>query len=97
MDVDEWTRPFRQPGAEKAVWQMTAHGIPAVSPERLATLRGVAVPKRVVFGALDTNGGNAAETAERVGAPAPTLIPGANHLTMISNPREVAAAINALG
>src|SRR5690349_12983733 len=39
MDVDQWTRPFRQPGAEQAVWQMTAHGIPAVAPERLAGLK----------------------------------------------------------
>ncbi|MEU4195244.1 alpha/beta hydrolase [Kribbella sp. NPDC026611] len=96
MDVDQWTRPFRQPGAEKAVWQMTAHGIPAVAPERLAKLRDLPVPKAVVFGSLDTNGGNATETAARVGAPAPTLIRGANHLTMISNPAEVAAAVNAL-
>ncbi|MEV5965271.1 alpha/beta hydrolase [Kribbella sp. NPDC051952] len=95
-DVDQWTRPFRQPGAEKAVWQMTAHGIPAVSAERLTKLRDLAIPKSVVFGALDTNGGNATETATRIGAPPPTLIPDANHLTPISNPTEVAAAINGL-
>jgi pimeloyl-ACP methyl ester carboxylesterase len=95
MDVDQWTRPFRQPGAEKAVWQMTAHGIPAVAPDRLAKLRDLAIPKSVVFGALDTNGGNPTETATRIGAPAPTLIPNANHVTPISSPTEVAAAINA--
>ena len=96
MDVDQWTRPFRQPGAEKAIWQMTAHGIPAVSPERLAQLRDVPIPKSVVFGALDADGGNPTETATRIGAPAPTLIPNANHLTLISDPAEVAAAVNAL-
>lgn len=96
MDVDQWVRPFRQPGAEKALWEMTADGIPAVQADRLALLRGVPVPRAVVFGELDTQGGNAAETATRVGAPAPTLIPGANHLTPISNPAEVAAAIEAL-
>jgi hypothetical protein len=50
----------------------------------------------VVFGSLDTNGGNATETATRIGAPPPTLIPGAKHLTMISTPGAVANAIDAL-
>ncbi|MGW6276752.1 alpha/beta fold hydrolase [Kribbella sp. NPDC055071] len=95
-DVDQWTRPFRQPGAEKAIWQMTAHGIPAVAPDRLAKLRDLPIPKSVVFGSLDTSGGNATETATRIGAPAPTLIPNANHLTPISSPTAVAAAINAM-
>ncbi|MFF0269702.1 alpha/beta fold hydrolase [Kribbella sp. NPDC004536] len=96
MDVDAWTRPFRQPGAEQAIWQMTANGIPAVAPDRLAKLADLKLPKAVVFGADDTNGGNATETATRIGAPAPTLIPNANHLTPISSPTEVAAAIDAL-
>jgi pimeloyl-ACP methyl ester carboxylesterase len=96
MDVDQWVRPFRQPGAEKAVWEMTAHGIPAVPADRLAGLREVPVPTSVVFGAQDTNGGNAVETATRIGAPAPTLIPDANHLTLISNPADVATAVDAL-
>ncbi len=47
----------------------------------------------VVFGALDTQGGNATETATRIGAAAPTIIPDANHLTPISNPSETAASI----
>jgi pimeloyl-ACP methyl ester carboxylesterase len=96
MDVEQWVRPFRQPGAEKAVWQMTAHGIPAVPAERLAGLREVPVPTSVVFGAKDTNGGNAVETADRIGAPAPTIIPDANHLTLISNPGDIATAVEAL-
>ncbi|WBQ06690.1 alpha/beta fold hydrolase [Kribbella sp. CA-293567] len=95
-DVDQWVRPFRQPGAEQAVWEMTANGIPAVPPERLAGLRDVPVPTSVVFGEFDTQGGNAVETATRVGAPAATIIPTANHLTPISHPTEVAAAIEAL-
>ncbi|GAA2815618.1 hypothetical protein GCM10010522_36670 [Kribbella solani] len=96
MNVDEWTRPFRQPGAEKALWEMTANGIPAVAPDRLAKLRELPLPKSVVFGDLDTNGGNPTETATRIGAPPPTLIPNANHLTPISSPEQVAAAINTL-
>jgi pimeloyl-ACP methyl ester carboxylesterase len=96
MDVDEWTRPFRQPGAEQAIWEMSGHGIPAVPAERLAKLRDVKIPKAVVFGAADTNGGDPVATAARIGAPAPTIIPGANHLTLISHPGEVAAAVEEL-
>ena len=62
----------------------------------LAMLSALKLPKAVVFGAEDTNGGNPAETATRIGAPAPRLIPDANHLTPISNPADVAAAIDRL-
>ncbi|WP_112242515.1 alpha/beta fold hydrolase [Kribbella monticola] len=94
--VDQWTRPLRQPGAEKALWQMTANGIPAVTPQRLETFRTLPIPTSVVFGARDNQGGSAQDTATRIGAPAPTLIPNAGHLTLISSPTEVATAINAL-
>jgi pimeloyl-ACP methyl ester carboxylesterase len=94
--VDEWVRPFRQPGAEKAIWSITAAGIPAVPADRLAKLHDLPVPKSVVFGSLDTNGGSASQTATRIGAPAPTLIAGAKHLTMISSPGAVEHAIDAL-
>ena len=40
--------------------------------------------------------GSAADTARRIGAPSPTLIPGARHLTMISSPDEVARTVEAL-
>ncbi|GAA1592973.1 alpha/beta hydrolase [Kribbella sancticallisti] len=96
-NVDEWTRPFRQPGAERAIWEMLSSGdVPAVQPDRLARLHDVPVPKAVVFGSLDTQGGSATETAARVGAPAPTFIEGANHLTLISDPAAVATAVEAL-
>jgi pimeloyl-ACP methyl ester carboxylesterase len=97
MDVDEWTRPFRQPGAEKALWEMvTGDAVPAVLPDRLAQLRSIGVPKSVVWGSLDTQGGNPVETAARIGSPPPLLLEGAKHLTLISNPGEVAQAIDKL-
>ncbi len=96
-DVDEWTRPFRQPGAEKALWEMVSgDAVPAVQPERLAELHALPLPKSVVWGSLDTQGGNPTETATRVGAPPPTILEGAKHLTLISNPTEVTQAINHL-
>jgi pimeloyl-ACP methyl ester carboxylesterase len=94
--VDQWVRPFRQPGAETAIWSMASAGIAAVPADRLAKLRELTVPTSVVFGELDTSGGNATQTATRIGAPPPTIIPGAKHLTLISNPDVVAKAIDAL-
>jgi hypothetical protein len=54
------------------------------------------VPKRVVFGIHDSqiSAADTAQTASRIGAPPPTAVPG-RHLTMISSPQQVAAAIRA--
>jgi len=59
-------------------------------------LRAVTVPKRVVAGVDDPqmSASDAATTARRIGAPPPTFVPG-RHLTMISSPEQVAAAIRA--
>lgn len=96
--VDQWRRPFQVAGAEAAVWAMLDQGVPGIPPERLALLARLPLPKAVVFGARDPvfSEDSAAQTARRIGAPPPTLIPGARHLTMISNPGAVAAAVEAL-
>jgi pimeloyl-ACP methyl ester carboxylesterase len=72
--------------------------VPGLSEARLTRLRGVTLPKAVVYGAEDHvfAASSAAETARRIGAPPPTLIPGARHLTMISSPAEVARLVEAL-
>ncbi|MFI5729100.1 alpha/beta fold hydrolase [Kribbella sp. NPDC051587] len=95
-EVQVWTRPFRVPGAEKALWQMIGPNFPAVQPDRLARLKNLPIAKAVLFGALDNQGGSAEQTATRVGAPPPTILPGQGHLTLISAPVEVAKAINEL-
>jgi len=95
-EVQVWTRPFRQPGAEKALWQMVGRDFPSVQPDRLALLKNLPLPKSVLFGALDNQGGSAEQTATRIGAPPPTILPNQGHLTLISAPNEVAAAINQL-
>lgn len=97
--VEQWRRPFQVPGAQSAIWQVLSAGIPALTPGRLAALANLAqVPKAVVFGADDPEygPGAAAQTAARIGAPAPLLIPAARHLTMISDPAAVAAAVDTL-
>lgn len=94
--VDQWRRPLQVTGAEHALWSM--RGIVGLPAARLAALRRVAVPKKVVFGAEDDvfSRSSPYDTAKLIGAPAPTVIPGARHLSFISHPGQVAAAITGL-
>jgi pimeloyl-ACP methyl ester carboxylesterase len=96
--VDRWRRPYEVAGAETGVWGALSHGVPGLTPARLGRLRSVALPKAVVYGAEDHvfASSSAADTARRVGAPRPTLIPGARHLTMIYSPAAVARSVEAL-
>jgi pimeloyl-ACP methyl ester carboxylesterase len=96
--VDVWRRPYEVAGAEEGIWGSLAYGVPGLSASRLTLLRGVDLPKAVVYGADDRVFAttSAADTARRIGAPPPTLIPGARHLTMISSPAEVARAVEDL-
>jgi pimeloyl-ACP methyl ester carboxylesterase len=95
--VETWRRPLQQPGFAAAMDYTLHHGIPSMTSAQLRQLRAEAVPKRVIFGAGDPQLGPsaAAAAAARIGAPRPTEVPG-RHLTMISSPRQVAAAIRAL-
>ncbi len=97
--VDQWRRPFQQSGAEAALWQMMRAGMVGLPIDRLEKLRAVPIPKAVVFGGDDMSTftkQSPFQTAQRIGAPAPVIIPGARHLTMISSPATVAAAIESL-
>jgi pimeloyl-ACP methyl ester carboxylesterase len=97
--VEQWRRPFQTPGAEASVWRVFGAGIPSLPTGRLAALATLRdLPKSVVFGADDPeyDAGAAAQTAARIGAPAPLLIPSARHLTPISSPAAVAGAVEKL-
>jgi len=96
--VDAWRRPLQVGGAEDALWGMFSAGTPGLSAQRLSGVAATGVPTSVVFGAEDDvfPAGTPEETARRIGAPAPALIPGAHHLTMISDPGPVADAVLAL-
>jgi pimeloyl-ACP methyl ester carboxylesterase len=96
--VDQWRRPFMVEGAEKALWQMLRNGVVGQPTARVAALHGLAMPKAVIFGANDPifSKQSPYETATRIGAPAPTLIPNARHLAVISDPVPVAAALDSL-
>ncbi len=94
--VQTWRQPLQQPGFQSAISYTLQHGIPSMTSAQLARLRAAAVPKWVIAGAHDPQLSPvaAAQAAARIGAPRPTAVPG-RHLTMISSPRQVAAAIRA--
>jgi pimeloyl-ACP methyl ester carboxylesterase len=94
--VETWRRPLQQPGFASVIAYTLHHGIPSMTGAQLRQLRGEDLPKRVIFGASDPqlSPSAAAQAAARIGAPPPTAVPG-RHLTMISSPRQLAAAISA--
>jgi hypothetical protein len=95
--VEVWRLPLQQPGFGSTVSYLLHHGIPSMTSAELDQLHAAKVPKSVVFGAEDPqfNRATAAAVATRIGAPAPTIVPG-RHLTMISSPNQVAAAVRLL-
>lgn len=96
--LDQWRRPLEVPGAEESLWSMVNLGVAGLPPARLAELATLALPKAVVFGGEDSayDPSSPQTTATRIGAPAPTIIPGAQHLTSVNSPAAVAAAVAAL-
>ena len=91
--VDRWRRPLQVAGAERGLWSVP--GVVGLPARRLADLARLRVPKAVVFGADDDvfSRSSPYETATRIGAPPPVIIPGARHLSLISHPVQVALAI----
>lgn len=84
-------RPFRVDGTAGAMKKLAGGGIPGVSLESLRELR---VPRAVVWGAHDNVDSLASgrETARALHVPI-VVVPNAGHLSMLANPRGVAAAI----
>lgn len=95
--VDTWRWPLEQPGFQAEVSYVLRHGITAMTAAQFAALKAAALPKLVVAGASDPQipPSDAVLTARRIGAQDPVYVPG-RHLTMISSPRQVAAAIDSL-
>ncbi|WP_067465047.1 alpha/beta fold hydrolase [Actinomadura macra] len=94
--VDRWRRPLQVTGAERALWAM--RGVIGLPASRVAALAELGLRTSVVFGAEDDvfSPSSPHETARRIGAPPPVLIPGARHLSLVSHPRPVADAIGAV-
>jgi pimeloyl-ACP methyl ester carboxylesterase len=96
-DVESWRLPLQQPGFAGEMDYTLHHGIASMTNAEFSALRTVRVPKLVVYGAGDSviSSSDAAAAAMRIGAPAPVVVPG-RHLTMISSPGQVAAAVGHL-
>jgi pimeloyl-ACP methyl ester carboxylesterase len=97
--VEQFRRPYQVAGAEQGLWgTIDTVGGPGLPASRLAQLQQLCLPKAVTFGAQDSMfAADAPETvAKNIGAPAPTVIQGAHHLSLISHPAAVAASVEAL-
>jgi pimeloyl-ACP methyl ester carboxylesterase len=96
--VNTWRWPLEQPGFQAEITYSMRHGITAMASAQFTALKAVDVPKLIVIGVGDPQMSHpdAALAARRIGAPPPVYVPG-RHLTMISSPRQVAAAIDSLG
>ena len=87
----EWKRPLRVDGTAQAFRSMARYGIQGF---RLADLRGVRVPRTVVWGADDTVDGIGAGRRSAAALRARFIvIPRAGHLSMLANAAGVAAAV----
>jgi pimeloyl-ACP methyl ester carboxylesterase len=95
--VNTWRWPLEQPGFQAEITYSLKNGITAMTPAQFAGLKATDVPKLVIFGIDDPqmSHSDAIATARRIGAPPPVYVPG-RHLTMISSPRQVAAAIDSV-
>ena len=97
--VEQFRRPYQVAGAEQGLWStLDTVGGPGLSATRLSGLRQLCLPKAVTFGAQDSmfTADAPENVAKNIGAPAPTLIQGAHHLSLISHPAAVAASVEAL-
>jgi pimeloyl-ACP methyl ester carboxylesterase len=88
-------RPFEVAGAEQALLTYATHPIVGVSVKDLERVRWSRVPALVIFGSKDFQFSRraAVQTARRLGAPPPVMIENAGHLSMWSNPAQVAVVL----
>jgi len=95
--VETWRLPLQQPGFAGALTYTLRHGIPSLTRAQFTALHALPVPKLVIYGTADPqmSAADEATTARRIGAHAPLAVPG-RHLTMISSPRQVAAAMGTI-
>jgi len=90
-------RPFEVAGAQQALLAYASQPIVGVSVSQLREVGRVGIAARVIFGSDDTEYSSSTPrvTAERLGAPAPSIIDGAGHLSLWSSPDRVARVIGA--
>ena len=91
VPVSWWTRPLRAQGSRSALQGMLTHGVAGLDR---ATLQSAHITATVVFGAEDNvDPPSAGRRSARDLHASFVLIQHAGHLSMLQNPRAVAAAI----
>jgi pimeloyl-ACP methyl ester carboxylesterase len=90
-ELERWERPFRVEGTAAAFRELLGNGLQGF---RLDELRGVRVPRVVVWGAEDhVDDVSAGRTTARTVRARFVLVPRAGHLSMLAQPGAVAAAV----
>ncbi len=94
QDLQRWQAPLQQQGFEALLDHQLRHGIPAMTGTELDRLHDAPTAKLVIVGVGDPaiSAAAARAAAERIGAPPVVTVPG-RHLTMISSPTDIAAAL----
>jgi pimeloyl-ACP methyl ester carboxylesterase len=89
--IAQWTDQFKADGADNAIAQIIKHGIQGFSR---AQLQATHTPVRVIWGSKDSVDSLSAgrQTAHDLHARL-VVIPGAGHLTLLTNAAQVARAI----
>lgn len=89
--VDAWMRPLRQGDAETSLTAMAGAGLLHLQP---SDIQAIVVPRGIIWGAEDaTSGGSLTDTQANLKHPTTVIIPGAGHLSMVSDPATFAAAV----
>ena len=89
--LQEFEQPFRVTGTASALKQLVSHGLPGVT---IAQLHRIHVPRAVVWGADDHVDSVASGRATAAALHVPLqAVAGAGHLSMLAQPRRVAALI----
>jgi len=96
--LDDVQRPLLVAGAEQALLAYTSRPVVGVAPSELVGVRSPGLAAAVVFGAEDDEygAGTPSRTAQRIGAPAPVVIPDCGHLSLWSHPGRVASVVVAV-
>lgn len=89
-----WLRPLQQGAAEQALPRIAHDGVLHLEAARI---RAIDVPRAVIWGGQDTSaGGSLAAARANLGNPPTRVVPGAGHLSMISQPEVFATDLDEL-
>lgn len=89
--IEAWMRPVRQGDAEEAFREVARHEMLHLTPEQVRAIR---VPRGIVWGGEDdAAGGSLAGARANLDNPPTVVMPGAGHLSMVSDPKAFADAV----